>query len=133
MKKWWVAFTLLVLLAGCVKTVPVNEAPKVTETEATAGTAATSPAESSASTASPAKFKIINEFGFRNPPSINGTVKNIGNSTGNVKIIARVLYAGVISAENTETINDMKPGDTANFGIPFDKTTQWTAFKIVLE
>lgn len=77
-----------------------------------------------------AKFKITREEAIRNPPTINGTVKNIGNITGNVRVTGRVFYGGVVSDEKYVILEDIKPGQEANFTLKMSRTAQWIAYNI---
>ncbi len=78
------------------------------------------------------EFKLISDHGLRNPPTISGTVKNIGEGDGSVRVTASVLYAGLISSAGSQVI-DINSGKEANFSISIDKTAQWTSYKITLE
>lgn len=129
MKKW-VLLTLLLLLAACtVKTIKTNEPQAEEKPIITTNT--TEPVKTS-STNLP-EFKIIQSYAKRSPPSINGTVKNIGKAEGDVKITARVLYAGVVAAENTQIIQNIKPEEEAKFGISITTTAQWTSYSVAAE
>ena len=80
-----------------------------------------------------AKFKISNELAKRSPATVYGSIKNIGNATGNAKVTARIFYAKVIVDEKTQVINNVEPGKEANFSMAMDPKDQWTSFKTSVE
>lgn len=128
MKRVWMLFAVLILIAACAKSVSVSETPQ--SNEKTAGQ------ESQAKEVTvtlPAEFKLIQETATRNPAVVKGIVKNIGNGTGSVKVTARVYYAKVVSGEEIQTIENVAPGEEKSFSIPIEKVTQWTSFKVFLE
>lgn len=129
MKRWWIAFIVLIFLAACAKTIPISEIPQSSEG---AATGAATP-EKTLTVTLPAKFKLISDSATRNPPVINGIVKNIGNGTGSVKVTAKVYYASVVSGENYQILENIAPGDQKSFSIPIEKVDQWTSFKVFLE
>src|SRR3989344_7646278 len=101
MKRVWMLFAVLILIAACAKSVSVSETPQ--SNEKTAGQ------ESQAKEVTvtlPAEFKLIQETATRNPAVVKGIVKNIGNGTGSVKVTARVYYAKVVSGEEIQTIEN---------------------------
>ena len=121
-------FAVLILIAACAKTVPVSEIPQSNGNAATGA-----PSEPTITVSLPAKFKLIQEAATRSPPVVKGTVKNIGNGTGSVKVTAKVYYAQVVSGENYQTIENVAPGEERKFNISIDKVAQWTSFKVFLE
>lgn len=127
MKKWVFLVALLFLLACTTKTIiPVDQ--KVT-TEQTAA----QEVQTTANHSGIAAFKITQSQARRAPPTINGTVKNIGTATGSVKIIARVYYASVVSAEKTQIIEDIKPDETKRFNFDVDPSAQWGSYTAIAE
>ncbi len=120
-------FVLLILIAACAKSVPLDEQPKPSDSTAQ------SSQKQIITESLPAKFKLIQEVATRNPPVIKGIVKNIGNVTGSVKVTAKVYYAQVVSGENIQMIENVAPGQQKNFSISIGKVTQWTSFKVFLE
>lgn len=136
MKKMVMFALILILLQACSakEVIRLEDSQKAAPQERTAMPVAneTAPTAKTASNLMP-EFKIMSEYGKRSPPSINGTIRNIGNATGDAKITAKVYYAGVIASERTATVNNIKVGEDAKFGIGFDKTTVWNSYKLSAE
>ncbi|MBN2421414.1 hypothetical protein JXB27_04000 [Candidatus Woesearchaeota archaeon] len=78
------------------------------------------------------EFKVIKQFAVRSPPTVSGIVANEGLGTGTVKVIAKVLYAKVVSDEGYQELT-IKPGESADFSIKIDEVAQWTAYTVTLE
>ena len=79
------------------------------------------------------EFMITREFGTRNPPSINGTIKNVGNRTGSVNLTAKVFYTGVIVSAKTVTIEDVKIDEEIGFAIPFGREIIWDGYVLIMD
>ena len=80
-----------------------------------------------------AEFKITKQSATRFPPSVNGTIKNIGLGRGSVTAIARVYYAGTVSTEAMQTLENIKPDEEVRFDIPINTVALWTSYSVVLE
>lgn len=78
-------------------------------------------------------FKLIVESAKRSPTTVFGTIKNIGNGTGDAKVTARIFYAKVIADEKTQVINGIAPEKEANFSVTMDPEAQFNSFKVSVE
>lgn len=122
---------LLMLLTACVqtKTVGITETPKSYGVQ---NQTQVEPTNIVNITLSP-EFKVTKFYGKKYPyPSINGTIMNVGKGAGSAHIDIQVFYAGVIASEKIFTIDDVKPGDSVNFGTEIDKTILWNGFQVTV-
>ncbi|MEK6887070.1 MAG: hypothetical protein AABW88_04505 [Nanoarchaeota archaeon] len=128
MKRVWMLFAVLILLAACAKVVPINEVP-----QSNGNTVERTNSSPTITITLPSKFKLMQEVATRNPPVVKGVVKNVGNGTGSVKVTAKVYYAQVVADEGMQIIENVAPGEEKTYSIPIEKVTQWTSFKVFLE
>lgn len=136
MKKLVMLLLLLILFQACSKAeiIRLEESSKAAPEERVPIAVANETVQSTAQTAKlMPEFKITSGYGKSSPPSINGTIKNIGNGTGDAIVTATVYYARVIAAERTAIIKNIKAGEDAKFDISFDKTTIWNSYKLTAE
>ncbi len=124
-----VIIALLIFLAACTSKVYEEEQPAVQEPAVQNET----PEEEPVYVPGEPEFRMISHYGVRNPPSINGSLINVGKGTGDVKITVKLYYAQVISSEKTEIIKGISPKETIKFGIALDKITQWEGYTITAE
>lgn len=80
-----------------------------------------------------ANFTIVAQQATRNPPMVSGTIENKGLGAGDVKVIASIYYSGVVASQRTQTIENLKSKEKANFSITFDTVNQWTSYSVVTE
>ncbi len=80
-----------------------------------------------------AEFKITKQSATRYPPSVNGTIKNIGLGRGSLTVIARVYYAGSVSSEALQSFENIKPDEEVRFDMPIDEVALWTSYGVILE
>jgi hypothetical protein len=125
-----IACLFLFLLAACAKTVPISQ--DAMEQKEAPGDAMEKEGDLLTADFRP-MFRIGQEVAKRYPPTVFGFVENIGNATGSVKVTARIYYAKVIASERSTVLEDVKPGEKANYSIEFDTTTQWNSYKVFLE
>ncbi len=128
-----IALFLLVILTACAPKVKLDQEKEASTAETKEAPGDVMEKKETVTVMLKPAFKIVQDFAKKSPPSVNGTVKNIGNGTGDVKITAQVYYAKVIASERTQTIENIEPEEEVKFGIPFDTTVQWTSYGIVAE
>ena len=81
--------------------------------------------------ASEAEFKIIQHYGNRNPASINGTVTNIGEGSGDVIITVSLYHSQKIVGTVETTIEDIAKDENVKFGMEVDNDLTWAGYEIV--
>ena len=79
------------------------------------------------------KFKVTAQEGTRDPPNVYARVKNIGNGTGSVRVVARAFKAGQIVSENSVVVEDVFVDEERELNIALDEGIEWVGFTVIVE